>query len=61
MLTLFIFSSLARSSISASDSSSQRSKSGARKTGLRSCIVNLSHQEHSCFLTVMFTWRCVDL
>lgn len=50
-----------RISISASDSSSQRSKSGTRKTGFRSCAVSLSHQPRCSFRTVIFTCRCVDL
>lgn len=59
--SFFYLFTLAWSSISASDSSSQRSKSGARKTGFFSCSVSLSHQRSSCFLILMSTWRWVDL
>lgn len=49
------------SSISASDSSNQRSKSGARKSGRFSCLVSLSHQLLSFFCTVMFSCLWVIL
>lgn len=49
------------SSISASDSSNQRSKSGARKSGRFSCLVSLSHQLLSFFCTVMFSCLWVTL
>lgn len=52
---------LACSSISASDSSNQRSKSGARNRGFFSCSVRRSHQRSCCFLILMSTWRWVDL
>lgn len=56
----FPFPTLAWSSISASDSSSQRSKSGARNRGFFSCSVSRSHQRSCCFLILMSTWRWVD-
>lgn len=56
-----LFPTLAWSSISASDSSSQRSKSGAKNRGFFSCSVSRSHQRSSCFLILMSTWRWVDL
>lgn len=49
-----------RNSISASDSSSHRSKSGARKRGLRSCLIKRGHHWFSLFFTVILTCRCVD-
>lgn len=49
------------SSISASDSSSQRSKSGARNTGRFSCLVSLSHHCLSFFFTVIFSCLWVTL
>lgn len=52
---------LALSSISASDSSSQRSKSGAKNSGRFSCLVSLSHQWLTFFWTVMFTCLWVSL
>lgn len=63
LFSLFLFQSptLAWSSISASDSSSQRSKSGAKNRGFFSCSVSRSHQRSSCFLILMSTRRWVDL
>ena len=55
---MFTFSCI---SISASDSSSQRSKSGARKRGFFSWMVSLSHQPRWAFFTVILTCLCVDL